>query len=964
MHVSAPAQGTSRLQTPTRESSGRIGALGAALGADNCLDASTLTRAVYSSDASVYRVVPQVVAKPRDTDELEEVIETAIETGIPITGRGAGTSCAGNAVGPGLVIDMNRHLRRIIDIDPEARTATVEPGVVQSELQAAARPYALRFGPDPSTSNRCTIGGMIGNNACGPRALGYGRSADNTLALDVITGAGEHLHLGEHDVSSEVSRRLAALVDDNLAPIRTECGRFTREVSGYSLEHLLPERGRNTAKFFSGTEGTLGLITRATVRLVADAPYKTMVALGYPTMPMAGAATTRILEYGPTAIEGLDARLVQLVADRLGPSAVPPLPSGEGWALVEIVGEDPREIADRARKMAAGCGALEGWVVDDPARAARLWGIRSDAAGLAGVALESPAYAGWEDSAVPPEHLGEYLTALDRLLAEHGLHGLPYGHFGDGCVHCRIDFPFESPGGVARYHEFMLDAGRLIADFGGSMSGEHGDGRARSELLPLMYSERTISLFGRVKDVFDPSNVMNPGVIVDPDRTDEAIRVPATITAPLRIADPDFSRAVHRCTGVGKCLASTTAAGGVMCPSYRATGDQKDSTRGRSRVLQEMINGGLLTGGWRSPEVGEALEFCLACKGCRRDCPTGVDMAAYKSRVLYEKFRHRFWARPRSHFAMGRLPTWGRLVTGLHAGAIGNFFLQTPGLRHLVRWFAWVDQRRPMPRFRTGGSARSEIAAGLRRRSGTAAGSRGRPAAQSRPVAVWIDSFSDAFEGGQATGLVRTLLAAGYEPQVVEQGACCGLTWITTGQLDGARTHLRHALEALYPIAARGIPIVGLEPSCMAVWRSDASELLAGDERVGVVAGAMSTLAELLTATEGWRAPDLSGHTIIAQPHCHHSSVLGWQSDEKLLEATGARVVPLAGCCGLAGNFGVEKGHYDLSVKVAEHDLLPAIDAAGPDAILLADGFSCRKQIADLRGRRAMSLGELIAAHL
>lgn len=954
MLVSAPARETSRLQVLAREASERARALEAALGADNCLDDSALTRAVYSSDASVYRIVPRVVAKPRSTDELEQVVTAAIGAGIPITGRGAGTSCAGNAVGPGLVIDMNRHLRRIIDIDPQERTATVEPGVVQSALQAAAKPFGLRFGPDPSTSNRCTIGGMIGNNACGPRALGYGRSADNTLGLDVITGAGEHVRLGPDDASSGVSRALAALVDDNLAPIRTECGRFTREVSGYSLEHLLPENGRNTARFFSGTEGTLGIITRATVRLVADAPCTTMVALGYPTMPMAGAATTTILEYGPTAIEGLDARLVQLVADRLGPSAVPPLPRGEGWALVELVGDDPREVADRARRLAAGCGALEGWVVDDPAQADRLWGIRSDAAGLAGVALENPAYAGWEDSAVPPEHLGEYLTALNGLLAEHGLHGLPYGHFGDGCVHCRIDFPFESPGGVERYHDFMLAAGRLVAGFGGSMSGEHGDGRARSELLPLMYSQRTIGLFGRVKNVFDPDNVMNPGVIVDPDPTDESLRVPATIAAPLRIADPDFSRAVHQCTGVGKCLADTTASGGVMCPSYRATGDQKDSTRGRARVLQEMINGGLLADGWRSPEVGEALEFCLACKGCRRDCPTGIDMAAYKSRVLHERFKHRFLSRPRSHLSMGWLPTWGRLVTGLHVGALGNVLLQTPGLRHLVRWFAWVDQRRPMPRFRTGGSAHSEAAAVLRE----------EPPAQGRPVAVWIDSFSDAFEGGQALGLVRTLLAAGYAPRVIEQDACCGLTWITTGQLDGARSRLRRALDVLHPIAAQGIPIVGLEPSCTAVWRSDAAELLDGDERVGTVAASMHTLAELLTATEGWRAPDLSGHTIVAQPHCHHSSVLGWEKDKELLESTGATVVPLAGCCGLAGNFGVEKGHYEISVAVAEHDLLPAIDAAGPDAILLADGFSCRKQIKDLRGRTAMSLGELLAAHL
>ncbi|MFT8396049.1 FAD-binding and (Fe-S)-binding domain-containing protein [Propionibacterium sp.] len=926
--------------------------LRAELGVDNCLDDSTLTRALYSTDASVYRVVPQAVAMPHDRDELIAVIRAALKVGLPVTGRGAGTSCAGNAVGAGLVVDMRRHFHDIISVDPESATAVVQPGVVQSWLQRAAAPYGLRFGPDPSTSNRCTIGGMVANNACGPRALGYGRSADNTVSLEVVTGTGELLRLGgaAEGERPEVLNSLDQLVDANLAAIRTECGRFTRQVSGYSLEHMLPENGRNAAKFFGGSEGTLGIITEATVKLVADAPCKTTVALGYPTMPDAGAATMSILEFHPTAIEGMDRRLADIVADRLGKHAVPPLPRGDGWAFVELVGSDTAEIAARAHALVEASGALEGWVVDDPAQAQRLWGIRSDAAGLAGVALDNPAYAGWEDSAVPPENLGQYLRDLDGLLAEHGLHGLPYGHFGDGCVHCRIDFPFDQPGGVQRYHDFMLAAGRLVASHGGSMSGEHGDGRARGELLPLMYSPGVIDLFGAVKRLFDPENLLNPGVIVDPAPTADDIRVAATLDSPLRASDPQFTRDVHQCSGVGKCLADTTEAGGVMCPSYQATGDEKDSTRGRSRALQEMINGELVKG-WRSPELAEALEFCLACKGCRRDCPTGIDMAAYKSRVLYHRFRHRL--RPMSHYAMGKLPTWGRLVTTLRVGRLGNLFTQTPGLKNIVKGMAGVDQRRPMPRFRPGVSARQEAARTLE-----------KGPAKGRPVAVWVDSFSDAFEGGQILGLVATLVSAGFSPQVIEQDACCGLTWITTGQLDGARAHLRHAVEIMAPIAEAGTPIVGMEPSCMAVWRSDAAELLPDEPRVPVIAESIHTLAELLEELPDWTPPDLSGKTIVAQPHCHHASVLGWAADQKLLERTGAKVITLGGCCGLAGNFGVERGHYEVSVKVAEHDLLPAIDAAGPDAILLADGFSCRKQIADLRRRKAMSLGELLASHL
>lgn len=934
---------------PNDELSDRVAAMRRELGHDDCLDDSTLTRALYSTDASVYRVVPSVVATPADADQLRHVVHAALEAGIPITGRGAGTSCAGNAVGTGIVVDMRRHMNKILSIDPDAKTATVQPGVVQDVLQQAAKPFGLRFGPDPSTSSRCTIGGMIGNNACGPRALGYGRSADNTLAMDVITGSGRELTIGSGE--STAFAELNALVEANLGLIRTECGRFTRQVSGYSMEHLLPENGRNLARFMSGTEGTLALMSQATVRLVADAPHKIMVALGYPTMVDAGAATPKILEFGPTAVEGMDSRLADLVSSRLGPSAVPPLPRGKGWAFVELVGDNPAELADRAKKLTTGADALEGWVIEDQAQAKRLWGIRSDAAGLAGVALENPAYAGWEDSAVPPAELGSYLADFEKLLVEHGLHGLPYGHFGDGCLHCRIDFPFETPGGTQRYHDFMIAAGKLVASHGGSMSGEHGDGRARSELLPLMYSDEMIKVFAAVKQIFDPGNLLNPGVIVDPRPTAVDVRVAATIDAPLRLSDPLFTRHVHQCTGVGKCLANNTPGGGVMCPSYQATGNEKDSTRGRSRALQEMINGGLIDGGWRSPEVAQALDFCLACKGCRRECPTGIDMAAYKSRVLYERFKHRL--RPMSHYAMGHLPTWGRLVTMLHVGALGNLFTQTPGLRNVVKALAGVDQRRPMPKFRKGSSARRDAAREVSRR---------KP--QGKPVAIWVDSFSDAFEGDQMLGLVATLISAGYQPKVIEQNACCGLTWITTGQLDGAKAHLRNALDVLHPIAAAGIPIVGMEPSCMAVWRSDAGELLEDDARVPVVAKATHTLAELLGETEGWNPPDLSGHTIVAQPHCHQASVLGWAADRELLERTGAKVVTVGGCCGLAGNFGVERGHYEVSVKVAEHDLLPAIDAAGPDAILLADGFSCRKQIKDLRERPALTLGELIATHL
>jgi FAD/FMN-containing dehydrogenase/Fe-S oxidoreductase len=907
-------------------------------GIADVLDATDLTRALYSSDASLYRVVPQAVARPRTIEEAAEVLDAARTVGMPVTTRGAGTSCAGNAVGSGLILDTSRHLNTIVEIDPDTRTARVEPGVVQSALQIAAAPHGLRFGPDPSTHNRCTIGGMIGNNACGPRALGYGKTSDNVIGLEMITGSGEHVTLNgpDHDHHASLAA-LKSVVQANLGIIRTEFGRLERQVSGYCLEHLLPENRFDVTRFLAGSEGTLAVIIGATVRLVADTPHKIMIVLGYPTMADAADAAPLIVDHRPTACEGLDRRIVDVVRRTRGEAAVPPLPRGNGWVFVELAGEDLAELGTRADALIAAAGALDGVVVPDPAQAMVLWKIREDGAGLAGISLARPAYPGWEDAAVPAQHLGSYLRDFDRLLIDHGLDGLPYGHFGDGCVHVRIDFPLTEKGGARSYRSFVEEAARLVAGYGGSLSGEHGDGRARSGLLSTMYSPTALAAFGQVKAAFDPQNLLNPGVLVDPRPFDSDLRAVGLVG---RV--DDFANAVHRCSGVGKCLANTTAGLGVMCPSYQATREEKDSTRGRARVLQEMINGDVVHG-WRSPAVHEALDLCLSCKGCARDCPTGVDMAAYKSQVLDHTYRRKI--RPRSHYALGWLPRWGRLITRARplSGLI-NASSATPGVRALLRWAAGIDQRRSLPRFASV-AARKRLAV---------------PESLGAPAIVWVDSFSDFFAGDAVAAAVSVLAAADYAPQLVKRPACCGLTWISTGQLDGARRQLRTALDILHPYVAAGTPVVGLEPSCLAVWRSDAAELLPDDPRVADLAAGVLTLAELLGRTPDWSPPDLSGIELVVQPHCHHASVLGWQADATLLAATGATVTTVGGCCGLAGNFGVEKGHYEVSVKVAEHDLLPAV-AAHPEAVVLADGFSCRTQLAQLVDRKAITLAELLA---
>ncbi|MDR7327850.1 FAD-binding and (Fe-S)-binding domain-containing protein [Catenuloplanes niger] len=905
------------------------------------------TRGMYASDASLYRIPPLAVVRPRHTDEVAAALEVARAAGVPLTSRGAGTSVAGNAVGRGIVLDFSRHLNRVLGVDPEARTAVVEPGTVHAVLQKAATPHGVRFGPDPSTHPRCTIGGMIGNNACGSRSLAYGRTSDNVAGLELLTAGGQKLITG-YDGSGAFARGADAVLgavrqtmNRHLATARTEFDRFGRQVSGYAVQHLLPERFDLT-RALVGSEGTLAVITQATVRLVVDAPVRVVVVLGFPDIVAAGEASPAVVAHGPTSCEGLDSRLLDVLRARRGPDAVPPLPSGAAWLFVELAGDDAGEVESRARTLAADGIGESSLVVTDPAVQARLWRIREDGAGLAGRApSDKPAWPGWEDAAVPPERLGAYLARFDELVASYDMTSAPFGHFGDGCMHVRLDLPLDQPGGTKIMREFLTDAAKLVGEFGGSLSGEHGDGRARSELLPHMYSADAIALFAGVKAAFDPDNLLNPGVLVDPDPIDADVR-PAgrfpltTLAMAYPHDDGDLGQAVHRCTGVGKCRADNSAAGGVMCPSYLATREEKDSTRGRARVLQEVVRGELA---WSHPSVHDAMDLCLSCKGCASDCPTGIDMATYKSEVLHQTYRGKI--RPRSHYTLGKLPFWARLAGWVPR--LANLGVRLPGVGRLALWLAGVDGRRSVPAF-----ARKPF-----RRTF-------RPAETDRkPVVLFADSFSDAFSPEVADATVRVLRAAGYEPRLPSGSVCCGLTWITTGQLDSAKKILGRTVAALAPDARAGVPIVGIEPSCTAVLRSDVRELLPGDPDAEAVAGSVRTLAELLSQTPGWTPPDLSDVEVVAQPHCHHHAVIGWKTDADLLATTGARVTRLAGCCGLAGNFGVEIGHYEVSVAVAEQNLLPALDAA-PGAVVLADGFSCRTQVADLRDRPAVHLAQLL----
>ncbi|WP_298861290.1 FAD-binding and (Fe-S)-binding domain-containing protein [uncultured Microbacterium sp.] len=910
---------------------------------------SDIDRAMYSSDASLFRVVPQVVVRARHVDELHAVHEVSRLLGVPLTMRGSGTSIAGNAVGAGIVVDT-RAISRVLEVDPDARTAVVEPGVVHADLQRAAAPHGLRFGPDPSSHTRATIGGMIGNNACGSRALGYGRTVDNVEDLEVIWGSDA--------APQEITGRLTALADQNLAVLRTQFGRFGRQVSGYSLEHLLPER-RSIPRFLVGTEGTLATVTRATVRLVSAPATRVLVALGYPDMAHAADVVPQIRSAvapheGPelklTALEGMDSRILDLV--RSQGVIVPELPRGSGWLFAEL-GGDPGAVDAAALRVIRASDCLASRIVTATSEQDVLWRIREDGGGLAGRSLATPAYSGWEDSAVPPEHLGAWLREFEELLVAHGLQGIPYGHFGDGCIHVRIDFPFHAgaPASAGVFRDFMHAAAAALRKYGGTISGEHGDGRTRSELLPYMYDPAALSLFGEVKRICDPRGLMNPEVIADAsgqgvaDITHDlrAVRPRARPRTALRLLhdDGDLGAAVHRCTGVGKCVAPHPA--GVMCPSYQATKNEKDSTRGRARVLQEALDGGLLRGGLADDAVTEALDLCLACKGCATDCPTGVDMAAYKSEALHQKHDVGGIRRPRTHITLGRLPFWARLAAPF--AALANAGARIPPLAAFGKWVVGIDRRRSIPTFAT---------RTLRGTDAASATDAGQP-----DVWIWADSFTDHFFPRSGVAALEYLRAHGVDARVIQDDACCGLTWITTGQLDRARPMVERTVERLAAYVDSGVPVLGLEPSCTATLRSDVLELIDSDRARRVAEGVL-TFAELVGRLT-LPVPDLTGVEVVAQPHCHQNAVLGWSADEDLLRGAGATVTRVDGCCGLAGNFGVEKGHYEVSVAVAETHLLPSL-REHPDAVVLADGMSCRIQVGDLTGRPTMHLAELLAS--
>jgi len=940
------------------------------------------TRAAYSTDASNYRQVPIGVVVPRSVEAAVEALAVCREFGAPVLSRGGGTSLAGECTNHAIVIDWSKYCNRVLSVDPDARTATVEPGIALDDLNAVLAPHGLQFGPKPATHSHCTLGGMIGNNSCGSSAQAYGKTVDNIRRMEVLTYAGDRFWAGPTSTAeferiqgaggrvAELYTAMRDLAETKGDLIRERYPRIPRRVSGYNLDSLLPESGFDVGKALVGSESTLVTVLRAELDLVPVPPTRTFLVLGFPSIEDAADAATAIAAHDPLTIEGLDSVLVNdQKTKRQNVEALNLLPEGDGWLVVEFGGRTKEESDEKARAMVASLQSRD--VVpndrefDDEAHQKEILEVRE--AGLGATAWipdRKDTWEGWEDAAVPPEHLGSYLRDFGDLLDEFGYENVSrYGHFGQGCVHCRIPFDLVTDEGIAHYRAFIQRAAELVARYGGSLSGEHGDGQSRGALLPVMFGEEVVELFERFKALFDPQNRMNPGKVVHPYQPTENLRLGAgygpKVDVELHFSYPKdrgrFDRAALRCVGVGNCRSHS---GNVMCPSFRATNEEEHSTRGRSRLLFEMLEGQYrespITDGWRSTEVLDALDLCLSCKGCKTDCPVNVDMATYKAEFLSHHYEGRL--RPAAHYTMGWLPIWARVASV--APSLVNRLARIPGVSRVAKRLGGVEPDRPVPRFAP------------ERFTDWFAGRPSAPPAPLGDVMIWPDTFTDNFHPSIGRAAVTVLEDAGYRVVLPPGHLCCGLTWISTGQLSTAGRMLAHTAAVLADALGDDVPLVGLEPSCLAVFRSDAPELLPDDAHVKLVAERATSFAELLERTPDWSPPHIGG-TAVVQPHCHQHAVGGFGADQAILDKAGIETTTVEGCCGLAGNFGFEDGHLDVSVAAAEHALLPAIRKAGAGARVIADGFSCRTQVEQLGGTaglvdtsRPLHLAEVLALQL
>lgn len=915
--------------------------------------------ALYTTDASNYRQVPIGVVLPRTIADVVEAVDICRRHDAPILGRGGGTGIPGQSCNAAVVFDFSRFMNQIIEINPQARRARVQPGCILDHLRKTAEQHHLTFGPDPATHDHNTLGGMIGNDSCGVHSVMSGRTSDYVERLTILTYDGELMQVGptpEPDRQKiiksggrrgEIYRRMVEFRDRYGHLIEERYPKIPRRVSGYeNLDQLLPGSDFNVAKALTGTECTCALVLEAELNLIHSPPCRTLVIIGFDDVYAAGDAVPRVLEYSPLALEGLDDLLYQAVKEsNAPPEGLKYFPEGRGWLIVETGGETRAEAEERANAVAHQFKNSR--IVTDPVEQEAVWVDREASLGATAFVPGQPVtWDGWEDSAVPPDRLGDYLRDVRTLMHRHGYEAAFYGHFGDGCLHCRTSFDFSTEKSLANFREYVTEAARLVVSYGGSLSGEHGDGQARGELLKIMYGPELVRAFGEFKAIWDPHGRMNPGKLVDPFPLDSNVRLGPEYHPPKLdtwFAYPKlggFAQTTIHCVGVGKCRRQTVA-DEVMCPSYLVTKEEKHTTRGRAHLLHEMIRGDVIRNGWDSAEVEDALSLCLACKGCRKDCPTGVDLATWKSEFRAHHYQRR--RRPRSAWSMGFIHRWARWAQ--HAPALANFATQSRGLASLAKWAGGIDKRRSMPRF-----ADRSFVAQFESRPG-----------RSERVVLFPDTFNNFFRPGTAMAAARVLEAAGYEVVVPKQPLCCGRPLYDWGYLDEAKALWEEMFTVLAEPIEAGTPIIGLEPACTSAFKDELPALFPNHDQAKKLSDQVAHLPDFVTRNLQRFPPPQRGGKALVQAHCHHHAVIGFEAETDLLGCLGIEVDrPPQGCCGMAGAFGFAVETHDVAQAIGERVLLPAVREAPAETLILADGFSCREQIEQHTGRKTTHIAELL----
>jgi FAD/FMN-containing dehydrogenase/Fe-S oxidoreductase len=926
------------------------------------------TRAIYAHDSSNYRQVPFGVVIPKDAEDVVATVEVCRGHGAPVLPRGCGTSLSGETTNVAVIIDTSKYLREILEVNPEEGYARVQPGVIRDHLSLMTEAeYDLTFAPDTSTHAYATFGGMIGNNSCGVHSVMAGRTSDNVYELDIVLQDGTRMTVGETSDEeferivaeggrkAEIYQKLEDLRDRYADLIRERYPEIPRRVSGYNLDDLLPEKGFNVARALVGSEGTLCTILEARVRLVHSPPARSLLVLGYPSIYEAGDHVTEILKHDPVGLEGIDDELIRDMQLRgMHASDIPDLPAGKSWLLVEFGGESTEESHGKAKKAMEDLKQAENppamQVFESADETEEIWGIREDGLGAtAYVPMEGDHWPGWEDSAVAPEKVGDYLRDLRSLYDKYGYHASVYGHFGDGCIHCRVDFDLKTAEGIKTWADFMNEAADLVVSYGGSLSGEHGDGQQRAQFLPKMYGEELMQAFREFKAIWDPEWKMNPGKVIDANPMTEDLRLgkdygprePENLFFAYPEDEGSFAHATMRCVGAGKCR---DVESGVMCPSYMATLEERHSTRGRARILHEMLRGeGPIEDGFKSEEVFDSLDLCLSCKGCKSDCPVDVDMATYKAEFLSKFYKGKL--RPRYAYTMGLIMLHARIAR--YAPRLANLATHAPVVGDFIKKVGGLTTEREMPPF-----ARQTFKAWFEERGGAK-----NPAGP--PVVLFPDTFNNFLHPETAKAAVEVLESGGYNVVVPREPLCCGRPLFDYGMLDTAKASFARLIESLAPYVRDGIKVVGVEPSCVAAFRDELPNMFPHDEDARRLAHNTLTLAEFLK-NEDYEPPRL-GRKAIVHRHCHQYAVMGFEAERELYEKMGLDYEVLdSGCCGLAGSWGFEKDKYDLSMKIGERRLLPAVRDAEEDAIIMADGFSCKTQVAQGTDRRPLHTAQVI----